>query len=112
VISASVANGQTASCWIAGNDKHFFTANPGTHTLSSYAVKQAHGTLQLQDATAGAATRPLDMGVSKDGRYLYALDSAQFAIVAFEIKGNGTLVPLAAAPSASIQTFAQGLAAR
>jgi 6-phosphogluconolactonase (cycloisomerase 2 family) len=109
VISASVLNGQTATCWITDNGKYVFTANPGTHTFSSYSDRK--GDLQLLDGAAGSAARPLDMHASNDGRFLYALDSSALQIVGFRIKPDGSLVPLPPVPAA-IDMFAQGLAAR
>ena len=61
VISRSVANGQTASCWIAGTDNgYIFTANPGIPSISSYKLKIGNGKLALLNGTAGGGETPLD----------------------------------------------------
>ena len=112
VISASVANGQTATCWITGGGTHHaFTASPGTHAISSYAIQPGHGTLRLVAGVAGTGARPLDMATSTGGRFVYALDPGSGQIDAFETRADGTLSPLTPA-AAPIAIYAQGLAAR
>ena len=111
-ISPSVANGQIATCWIAGNNMGYvFTANTGSQTLSAYADKPGNGQLELLDATAGTGNRPIDMAVSVNGRFLYALDPAEEAIDMYKINADGSLTDLGTAP-AGISIFAQGIAVR
>jgi 6-phosphogluconolactonase len=112
VLSPSVANGETATCWIAGTSRgEVFTANTGSQTVSQYRVGRGLGGLMLIDETAGFANRPLDMDIA-NGRFLYALDPADGAVHMFRIDRAGGLSDLGAAPSAEIAIFAQGMAAR
>jgi len=112
VINASVANGQAATCWIAGNDRgDIFTANTGSQTISAYTLMNGNGQLMLLNATAGFGDRPIDMDISVNGRFLYALDPAREAIDMFEIGSDGSLTDLGTV-SAGISIFAQGIAAR
>jgi len=112
VLDRSVSNGQSATCWIAGNaDGDVFTANTGSQTISAYTLMNGHGHLTLQEATAGLGNRPIDMGISINGRFLYALDPAEQTVDMFEIEPDGRLSDLGAV-SAGISIFAQGLAAR
>jgi len=112
VINPSVANGQAATCWIAGNHQgDVFTSNTGSQTISAYTVSSGHGKLALLDATAGFGNRPIDMNISIDGRFLYALDPAEEAVDMFEIESDGSLTGLGTAP-AGISIVAQGIAVR
>jgi 6-phosphogluconolactonase (cycloisomerase 2 family) len=120
-----VANGQSATCWIAGNDQGYvFTANTGSQTISAYVLldgkdkyrkdkhnKRGNGELVLLDATAGFGNRPIDMNISVNGRFLYALDPAAEAIDMFEIESDGSLADLGTV-AGGISIFAQGIAVR
>lgn len=112
VINPSLVNGQAATCWIAGNNRgDVFTANTGSQNISAYSVMNGNGQLMLLDATAGFGNRPIDMKISVDGRFLYALDPAEEAVDMFEIESDGGLTDLGTVPAA-ISIFAQGIAVR
>lgn len=112
VISGSVPNGQRAACWIAGNERgRVFTANPGAGTLSAYRVKNQNGQVALLDGAAGSGNKPLDLAVTTNGRFLYALDPARGGIDGFEIAHDGSLADLGAI-GGDLSVFAQGIAAR
>lgn len=91
VISASVPNGQMASCWISvTRNGHVFISNPGSGTLSSYQAA-ADGTLNLVKAVAastGTGSAPIDSALSNDGRFLYVQDSALGSVLIFRVNGN------------------------
>jgi 6-phosphogluconolactonase (cycloisomerase 2 family) len=98
VISASVATGQTAACWIAvsRNGKFAYSTNAGSATVSAYNVT-ADGSLSLIDGAAGstgAGSSPIDAGTSVDGQYLYVLNGATHNVTGFAIQSDGTLQPL------------------
>ena len=112
VISPSVANGQTATCWIAGNRRgDVFTTNPGSQSLSAYTLTAGHGALSLRNATAGFGNRPIDLALSLNGRFLYALDPANGGIDMFQIEPDGSLTDLGSV-NGGLSIFAQGIAAR
>lgn len=126
VISPSVENGQAATCWIAKNERgYIFTANTGSQTLSAYGLvertdprgkdrrwKHGYGDdLELLDATAGFGNRPIDMDISANGRFLYALDPGSETIDMFEIEADGSLTDLGTV-GGGFAIFAQGIAAR
>ncbi len=112
VISPSVANGQAASCWIAGNRRgDVFTANTGMQNISAYKLRVGSGEISLVDPTAASGNRPIDMAVTVDGRFLYALDPADGSIDMFQIKPNGSLTDLGQADG-GLAIFAQGIAVR
>jgi len=112
VISPSVANGQIAACWIAGNTRgHIFTSNPGTSSISSYKLKPGSGKISLLDGVAGDGDAPLDMAVSTNGRFLYALDPGNGGIDMYRIERDGSLTDLGTIDG-GLSIFAQGIAAR
>lgn len=92
--SGSVGNGGTDSCWVVATDDgktafavSFFEGG----RISSYAVGP-DGSLALRDATAdGGATQTgaSDVGLSRDSRYLYNLNSFNGTIDAYRVDGDG-----------------------
>jgi 6-phosphogluconolactonase len=112
VISASLGNGQVATCWIAGNNRgDIFTSNTGSGTVSAYKLLAGNGSLLLRDATAGAASTPIDMAITVDGRFLYALDPGAGSVHVFRIDRDGGLTDVEIA-GAGLSIFANGIAAR
>jgi 6-phosphogluconolactonase len=112
IISPSVKNGQNASCWIAGNSRgDIFTANTGSQTISAYALAAGSGTISLLNEATAFGNRPIDMSVTSDGRFLYALDPANGGIDMFRINADGSLTDLGTADG-GLAIFAQGIAAR
>jgi 6-phosphogluconolactonase len=113
VISPSVANGQKAACWIAGNERgYIFTANPGTHTVSAYQLRTGNGELVLLNGAAGMGNTPLDLSTTVNGRFLYALDPGNGTIDIFKVKHDGSLTNLGAINDGALSIFAQGIAVR
>lgn len=112
VISPSVDNNQAATCWIAGNGRHAFTANTASSNISTYAVKRGKGSLQLVDATAGMGDLDIDIAVAVNGRFLYALNAGAGTIGMFRIGSDGSLVDLGSANGGFLSIYAQGVAAR
>jgi 6-phosphogluconolactonase (cycloisomerase 2 family) len=112
VISPSVTNGQSATCWIAGNKRgDVFTANTGSQTISFYNLMARNGKLALNNATAGVADKPIDLGITENGRLLYALDPGNGTVHMFQIKRDGGLTDLGAV-AGGLSIFAQGIVAR
>jgi len=111
IISGSVGNGQAATCWITRNHMGFvFSANTGSGTISVY-KGIFNGQLELLDATAGFGVTPLDIGVSVDDRFLYALDPVSEQIDMFRIDADGSLTKLGTV-AGGLSIFAQGTAVR
>ena len=111
IISPSVENGQAATCWIARNHMGFvFSANTGSGTISAY-KGIVDGQLELLDARAGVGVTPLDVGVSIDDSFLYALDPVSETIDMFRIGANGGLTDLGTV-AGGLSIFAQGIAVR
>jgi len=111
LINGSVPNGQQAACWIAANERgDVFTANPGSGTVSAYRLMAGSGQVTLLDGAAGTGNKPLDLAVTPNGRFLYAVDPAGGGIDAFGIEENGSLTNLGPIDG-QLSISAQGIAA-
>jgi 6-phosphogluconolactonase len=112
-ISSSIANSQTAPCWVVVTDdaKFVYTTNTGTGQVSSYSLA-ANGQLTLLESSASntaAGSAPTDMALSRDGRYLYVIAAGRQSIFVFQVRSDGTLARL---PSVTgLPSGAQGIAA-
>jgi len=114
VISASVANGQFAACWVAltPDGRHAFTIDAHNAAISSYAIAP-NGSLTLLNGTAfGPASSSiplLDASVSSDGQFLYVVDVGEHTIDAFRIGPGGSLSAIGS--TSGLPDGAGGLAA-
>lgn len=100
LVSAAVANGQGAACWVAvtPNGRFAYTANAATSNISSYAIDR-QGALTLLQGAAGLTTAngALDMAVTPDGRQLHVFaPRAPQQIVSFAIAADGGLTRIGA----------------
>jgi len=96
VVSGSVANSQTASCWvvITNNGHSAFVSNTGSGTISSYDVTSNDGTLTLLNSIAGdtgADSAPIDMALNVSSQYLYVLAGGSQSVVSFRVEHDGSL---------------------
>jgi 6-phosphogluconolactonase len=115
VISGSVANSQTASCWVVipNNGKTAFVSNTGSGTISSYRINPADGSLTLLNATAadtGMGSAPIDMDLSVNSRLLFVLLGGSQSVASFRVWKNGNLTPVDTA--GGLPPGAQGIAAK
>lgn len=111
VISPSVINHQAAACWVTlSKDGRFaYTANAASDSISAYRVNQ-DGSVSLVEPSgfSAAAPHPLDLTVSNDGRFLYALTTGSVSV--FEVGPNGSLSE--AGSISGLPASAAGLVAR
>jgi 6-phosphogluconolactonase len=115
VISGSVPNSQTASCWvvITNNGKLAFVSNTASGTISSYFINPVNGSLALLNGTAantGMGSAPIDMALSVNSRILFVLLAGTQQVAAFRIGGNGSLTLVDTA--GGLPMGAQGIAAK
>ncbi len=99
-ITGSAPTGQSAACWIAVNraGTYVWTTNTASGTISAYDLAP-NGRLSLLEgggvvASTGSSSKPTDMALDAQSRYLYVLESAPGAVAAFRINSDGTLVAL------------------
>ena len=96
VLSGSVRNSQTDSCWVvvSRDGREAFTANFGSGTISTYRVATG-GTLRLLDGEAavlGINSQPVDLALRPNSRNLYLLLRGTGGIATFRVSENGSLV--------------------
>ena len=115
VISGSVGNSQTASCWVVttNNGKLAFVSNTGSATISSYHINAEDGSLSLLNATAadtGMNSAPIDITLSVNSRILFVLLGGTQSVASFRIGNDGSLTPIDSA--GGLPLGAQGVAAK
>jgi hypothetical protein len=102
--TGSVANGETAMCWVVRSGKFVYGANAASNSISKYEI-QENGALKLLNATeavVGPESSPIDMAIAANGGYLYQLAPGKHGTVpgtgkihAYKIdKTNGNLMPI------------------
>ena len=91
IVTASLPNNQTATCWIALGRGTAFVSNTGSGTISSYHF-DPDGNLTLLNAVAadtGAGSAPIDITVNNNRHFLYVLESGSHVVSAYEIGSRG-----------------------
>jgi len=91
VISPAVSTHQAAACWVVvTHDGRFaYTTNAGSGSISGFQVDH-QGNLTLLDAdgrtgVTGDGSAPIDMALSGNSRFLYALGSGNGTVSAFQV---------------------------
>jgi len=117
VVSASESTHQAATCWlVVSNDGRFaFAVNSASGSISAYVIA-ADGTLQPvsvdgRTGVTGNGTAPIDLGLSRDGRFLYVLNAAAGTIGAFATEHDGSLASIPGTSGLAPRSGLQGLAA-
>src|SRR5437773_471363 len=115
VVSGSVANSQTASCWvvITNNGHTAFVSNTGSGTISSYSLTSNDGTLTLINPVAGdlgATSAPIDMALNVSSQFLYVLAGGLQSVLSFRIEQDGSLTLVDT--DGGLPLGAQGIAAK
>jgi 6-phosphogluconolactonase len=97
VISAAVPTNQAAPCWliVTPNGRYAYTGNAGAGNITGFAIRR-DGVLERisasgADASTGAGSHTIDLTVSDDGGYLYALANVGQTVTAFRIARDGSL---------------------
>ncbi len=115
-VSASAGTGQTAACWaiVTPNGRFAYVTNTGSGSLTGFAVGFDGELTRLdQDGRTGVTgdgSAPIDMALSRSGRFLYAVASGTGEIVAFRVTSTGALVRLTS--TGGLPSSVDGLAAR
>ena len=97
VVSAAVPTLQSAPCWLIVNNAGSlaYTANAGSSTLTGFAVSATGALTRLAadgvSANLGAGAQPLDLDMSRNGRFLYVLENGTGTIEGFAVAHDGSL---------------------
>jgi 6-phosphogluconolactonase len=116
LITGPVTNGQTAPCWVTvtNNGRFTYTTNAGTGNISGYDV-HPDGSITLftdggSTGSTGTGSSPIDMALSNNSEYLYALGAGTHTISVFRIDNiTGALTSVQTVTG--LPDFAAGLAA-
>lgn len=113
VITAALVDFGKAACWVVNTNNRNFTqqysyiTNTASATISGFKIA-TDGSISLLDSDGitfmlPTGGDPLDMALSSDSNYLYALEGSFGGIVGFQIQSDGSLVqvtnPLGTPPS-------------
>ncbi|KAK4501498.1 hypothetical protein PRZ48_007307 [Zasmidium cellare] len=86
---------QTDGCWIVStkDDKYAYTANFISGTISSFKLGYDGSATVLEDVAVnqGNNSNPVDLSMSRDGKYLYNLLRGTGAITGHAIQSDGSL---------------------
>jgi 6-phosphogluconolactonase (cycloisomerase 2 family) len=100
IIDAKVPTGLTAACWIVvtPDGRYLYATDAGSGAISGYRIDPA-GNLSLLNAdgitaSTGTGSAPIDMAVSGNGRFLYALSTRDHSVSEFRIQADGSLTPI------------------
>jgi 6-phosphogluconolactonase len=104
VITGALVDFGKAACWVVNtNNRNFpsqysYITNTGSATISGFKIG-ADGSLTLLNAdgvTYALPTGgdPLDMAISSDSNYLYALGGTYGGIFGFQIQSDGSLIEI------------------
>ncbi len=111
----TVFTNQAATCWISGNARFVYTDNTGSGTLSGFQTsrsgKLSPVTADSIVANSGAGSLPLDMAMSRDGRFIYSLETGIGTIGVFQANPDGSVMSLGTAGEYPAVGGFQGIAA-
>ncbi|HCQ89932.1 MAG TPA: hypothetical protein DIU45_09545 [Clostridium sp.] len=98
VISGSVLNNQSATCWVSvtPNENRAYTSNAGNGTITLYNINH-EGVLTVVESIPSTPNRtgsPIDSGIDLCGQNFYVLNGGEGSISVFEIEEDGHLVLL------------------
>ena len=113
-VTKSVGNGRSEICWavVTEDGRHAFTTNFADGAVSRYGIG-TDGSLTLEDATAGVTVDGRkglrDLGLTGDGRFLYAVDADSGSVYGWAVDETGSLSP--AGSTGGLPATVAGLAA-
>ena len=117
-ISASVPNGQSATCWVAATPRralrlHVQRGQRHPHDLCNQSGRHTAHAANVPATLDGEPAAPIDIGISRDGQNLYALIGNRGAVSAFRIGAGGRMMFMQTAGSSDIPKLGtQGIAVR
>ena len=108
-VNGAVANNQAAPCWVAvtKHGRFAFTTNTASDNISSYYVAPRGG-LYLIHAAIPSGDAPIDMVISRNNFYAYALCAKDHTIQEYNRTFLGGLNHIGSIPN--LPNFAAGLA--
>ncbi|MDR3687336.1 MAG: beta-propeller fold lactonase family protein [Coriobacteriia bacterium] len=92
VVSSAVPDFQLAPCWVvvSPDGTHAYTADAHSNDISIYNVK-SNGKISLEKSAAVKPSTPLDLAMTGNGKFLYALATGAHRVAAYGVKKHGLL---------------------
>lgn len=116
-VSAAAPTLQRAVCWlIVDNSGRFaYTANAASATITGFAIAASGELTRLTDsgvsAALGAGAGPLDLDMSRNGKFLYVFKNGAGTIGGFAVANDGSLTAMPDTPGLAVAAGYMGLAA-
>lgn len=112
--SASVADGQRATCWIVVGDAGYaYVSNTGSSNLSQYHYTRTGQLEVVNPVAASTGAAPIDLTFANGGAFLYTLNAAAGSISGFRVDpADGHLDAVETQGGLPANKGLQGIAAR
>jgi 6-phosphogluconolactonase len=116
VVQSSLATTETSTCWVVStpSKKYAYVSNTGSDSITGFGQSSAGPPVLLNPdgVTATTGDAPTDLALSRNGQYLYVLNSADGTISGYGIDpANGSLTSLQQPVGGLPAAGASGLAA-
>ena len=117
VVSAAAPTLQRAVCWLIVNNsgRFAYTANAASATITGFAIASNGELTRLTDsgvsADLGTGAGPLDLDMSRNGKFLYVFKNGVGTIGGFEVANDGSLTAMPDTPGLAARGGYMGLAA-
>ena len=116
-VSVAAPTLQRAVCWLIvdHSGRFAYTANAGSATLTGFAIAASGELTRLTEsgvsADLGAGANPLDLDMSRNGKFLYVFKNGTGTIGGFAVENDGSLTPMPDTPGLAARGGYMGLAA-
>jgi 6-phosphogluconolactonase (cycloisomerase 2 family) len=112
-LSESIDNDQIATCWLRIHGAYAYVTNNGTSIVSSYSIANDGGLTLLHGDAAETGERPVDLAISRDGRFLYTVNAGSGTVSMFRVDpSDGGLTSLGEIGGLPKEAGAVGIAVR
>ena len=92
-VNGAVGNFETSPCWLATTryGAFAFVSNTSTNNISSYYVDTDGAITLLKPVAAQNGSKPIDIAVSYDDKYVYNINSASYTLSEYKRLPGGAL---------------------
>jgi len=97
-ITDAVSTLNTAACWVVVSidNQTAWTTNTGSGTVSAFHIESDGSAWLIEEdgvsASLAPGSRPIDMGLTDDGRFLYVLSGGTESITGYRVEADGSLI--------------------
>lgn len=94
MLSGPSASGGAALCWNVSSRRYQYDANAGSDTITSWRTDSRGRLTVVEPVAATTAAGPIDLAVTADDDFLYAIDAVAGAVQGWAIERDGGLTPV------------------